>query len=293
MPARPAAATGWTSIALTPPGETVAGMNHTPHPRSPVRRLLATVAVAVAAVLVAPAAPAAAYDAGSVEAEMFSLLNEERLRHEDGNREALVYDDAMATIAREWSAQMASNGDISHNPNQDDLPPPWLQLGENVDVFMGDTAQAAFDRYFNSRPHRVNMLRREWDTVGIGVHQSDDGQLWTTMFFAAGRQGGSEPTDEIEGGTNIGGAPEERPEDDGPALPGDPGPLDDPEPPSETVEDATDGDPDPVPKEPEPIVKDDLPETGGPMVWWGVFGFALALTGGGFMLRRSGMASSR
>ena len=57
----------------------------------------------------------------------------------------------------------------------------WSVAGENVGVGPSlEELQAAFMR---SAPHRANVLRPEYQRVGIGVVESGD-VLWITLVFA-------------------------------------------------------------------------------------------------------------
>ena len=75
---------------------------------------------------------------------------------------------------------MASQGNISHNPNLTSQVANWQTVGENVgegaDVATLDTA------FWNSPGHRANILDSSYRDVGIGTAYAD-GVLWITVDF--------------------------------------------------------------------------------------------------------------
>lgn len=85
-------------------------------------------------------------------------------------------------IARAWSAVMAANGDISHNPNISSLAPQnWLSLGENVGV--GPSCDSVVQAFMNSSEHRKNILDPSYSWLGVGVVDGSDGRLYVTEDF--------------------------------------------------------------------------------------------------------------
>lgn len=94
-------------------------------------------------------------------------------------------------IARRWSAQMASDDDLYHNPNLGNEACCWRRIGENVAVYKGplDTesqVRAAVERLMNawrgSSGHRRNIMDGSWDGFAVGVVIRDNG-LWATGVF--------------------------------------------------------------------------------------------------------------
>ena len=83
-------------------------------------------------------------------------------------------------LARRWSARMADDGRLAHNPDLGAQTRGWRSLGENVGF--DASADAVHQRFMASAPHRAHVLSRTYTEVGIGVeHRS--GQLWVTEIF--------------------------------------------------------------------------------------------------------------
>jgi hypothetical protein len=150
---------------------------------------LATLTVAGGmAVLGAPAAHA---DAGSEEAQFLDLTNQ--LRASLGISQ-LTPQAQLTQIARQWSAKMAGDGTISHNPSlPNQVTANWSQLGENVG--MGGAVQAIQTAFINSPHHYENLANGAYNFVGIGVVDSNGTIFVTVDFMAApaGAGGGSAP----------------------------------------------------------------------------------------------------
>jgi hypothetical protein len=126
------------------------------------------------------AAPAAA-DAG-VEGEFVSLTNGER-------SSALTVHAELTSIARRWSAKMAADNRLAHNPNlANEVTADWEKLGENVGT--GDNARQIHDAFMNSPAHRANIVDPAFTYVGIGVVRGGDGRIWVTEVFMRLRGGG-------------------------------------------------------------------------------------------------------
>ncbi|MBV9412071.1 MAG: CAP domain-containing protein [Acidimicrobiia bacterium] len=128
--------------------------------------------------LAAAVAPAAHADPGSEEAQFLALTNQ--LRAGLGIQQ-LTVNSQLVSMARNWSAQMASAGSISHNPSLTSLAPSnWTNLGENVGVGPAvDVLQTAF---INSPEHYANLSKAAYNQVGIGVVDSG-GRIWVTVDF--------------------------------------------------------------------------------------------------------------
>ncbi|HVM07285.1 MAG TPA: CAP domain-containing protein, partial [Acidimicrobiales bacterium] len=144
------------------------------------------VALAVLLATLALATPPAAADAG-VEAEFVSLTNNAR-----GSRGSLTVDAELTSIARRWSAKMAADNRLAHNPNlSKEVTQDWAKLGENVGT--GDSAPQIHDAFMNSSAHRANILDSDFTHVGIGVVRGGDGRIWVTEVFMKLRSGGGSP----------------------------------------------------------------------------------------------------
>ena len=143
-----------------------------------VRKALGTLIVALLALSIVHAQPAAADDAGD-EAAFLANLNDLRSSKGIGS---LAPNSALATVARTWSATMAAANAISHNSSLSSVSPPnWAKLGENVG--MGMDVPGLHVAFVNSPTHYRNMVDPAFDSVGIGVVRGGDGTLFVTVDF--------------------------------------------------------------------------------------------------------------
>jgi hypothetical protein len=131
-------------------------------------------------------APAAHADSGSEEAQFLALTNQ--LRSSLGIQ-TLAPNAQLTSMARNWSAHMASQGTISHNPSlTSQAPSNWQQLGENVG--MGGAVGAIQTAFINSPHHYENLANGAYNQVGIGVVDSN-GTIFVTVDFMGAPTGGS------------------------------------------------------------------------------------------------------
>jgi Cysteine-rich secretory protein family len=135
------------------------------------------------------AAPSAFADTVSDEAQFLALTNQ--LRSGLGIQ-TLATDGQLTTIARNWSAQMAGAGAISHNPNlPGQVTAKWTQLGENVGT--GGTVQVIQTAFINSPHHYENLANGAYNFVGIGVAYGSNGAIYVTVDFMDLPAGASTP----------------------------------------------------------------------------------------------------
>ncbi len=120
------------------------------------------------------------------EQEIFRLVNLERAR---AGLKSLRADAALQSAARKHSRIMADAHQLSHEFGAE-LPfnrrlalagAAFDVSGENV--AFNQTAEGAHRGLMNSPPHRANILRPEFNAVGIGVIRSGD-NIWVTQDFA-------------------------------------------------------------------------------------------------------------
>src|SRR5207248_1749564 len=98
--------------------------------RATARILVTTVLTAVAGTFTAIALPTAALASNSsMEAQFVSKMN--AAREANGLRPYTVSSD-LTSIAREHSNEMASKGDLYHNPSLTSQVQNWQAVGENV-----------------------------------------------------------------------------------------------------------------------------------------------------------------
>jgi hypothetical protein len=132
--------------------------------------------------------PPEADDAGaerSMERLIFDLVNDERRAR---GLDPLEWDDRLAELARGWNEEMADRGRLEHQE-----PEPMLEraegftgVGENI--FRATAAVPASTihvGWMRSDGHRANVLRADFDRLGVGLLCSDDGQVWATQRFGS------------------------------------------------------------------------------------------------------------
>lgn len=130
-------------------------------------------------------------DFESDEDEIFALVNIERERN---NLKVLVWDNQLAEIARNYSRQMARENFFDHFDSQgadvvvrakNARLKHWSKIGENLFsvknlTFFGDFA---VKKWMNSPTHRENILDADFNTGGIGIAESDTGEIFITQVF--------------------------------------------------------------------------------------------------------------
>lgn len=148
-------------------------------------------AVLVFALLTTQAAPNEV-GANRVAADhMLELVNE--VRTAEGLLPLEPAED-IAEVAERWSAEMAADQDMRHNPTFADEICCWQLATENVAWSEphrlwrpGDPVLRITDELhealLNSPGHRANLLDDGVDQIGIGVYVDDDGNVWITQNF--------------------------------------------------------------------------------------------------------------
>jgi uncharacterized protein YkwD len=116
------------------------------------------------------------------EKTLAQLTNHERAR---AGIRTLVVDDRASGIARDWSAVMARENRLRHNPNlareiNRRVGTGWRSYGENVG--RGSDIRAMHRGFMSSPGHRANVLNRTHNRVGVGV-VAKNGRFWATVVF--------------------------------------------------------------------------------------------------------------
>lgn len=137
------------------------------------------------AISVGIADPAAAgTTAAQDESRMLTLVNQERQAR---GLAPLVSDPAFADTSRSWSAYLARQGKLSHDPNlgkvADRIEPKWRLVAENVGY--AGSVERVHQLLMNSTGHRNNILSRSTNRIGIGIVHSG-GSVWVTQRFLEG-----------------------------------------------------------------------------------------------------------
>lgn len=166
-------------------------------PALPCRALRRPLTAVVAVVLALPlvllgARPAAAAPSpAALEVQFTDLVNDERTR---AGLPTLQVDVRLLPDARDWSAQMAAQGRLSHDPQlPGQLPPEHEWWAENAGYTHGaDPAPQLHRSLMGSPQHRANILGDHFTNIGVGVVVRGD-RTWATMRFTGGRPAAVDP----------------------------------------------------------------------------------------------------
>lgn len=153
--------------------------------RTAVRRMLAGLLVGLLTIggvlLVAPSPTRATpenpqYD----EWDFLNLINRER---RGAGLRPLAMVPGARDVARAWSAAMATQNGLSHNPDLSGQLaqrfPNYRRLGENVGV--GGSVTSLHTAFMNSPGHRANVMG-DFGYAGVGVRWAGT-KLWVTINF--------------------------------------------------------------------------------------------------------------
>ena len=124
---------------------------------------------------------------GTAETTQAGRINRRRERL---GRRKLNRRTCLNTVARRWSAKMASNNTLAHNPNLaaqvsnkcGAVGLRWRGLAENVGV--GFSELSVWQAFIDSSAHRANIDKAAWDSMGIGIYKRSDGKMFFTQVFA-------------------------------------------------------------------------------------------------------------
>jgi uncharacterized protein YkwD len=172
----------------------------------PVARLIATTTAASGAYPVTSSAACATraryvmaggsssstrFSATSQERRAFDLINRERASRGEAS---LVWDDELASMARQHSENMARDNFLSHTDRAGRDTPAraaacgvcgWRALAENIAYNQGfdDPVAFAVERWMDSAKHRDNILRAGFTHAGLGMAKAADGSVYFTQVF--------------------------------------------------------------------------------------------------------------
>lgn len=132
-----------------------------------------------------------AVNTAETEAEIFDLINEQRERH---YLDALEWDGELAQVARDYSKKMdrenffdhhdAEGASVVERANNARIK-KWSKIGENL-FYCEDAdefSRLAVTGWMKSPTHKQNILDRDWNRSGIGVHIGRGNQVYVTQVF--------------------------------------------------------------------------------------------------------------
>ncbi|MDI3406107.1 CAP domain-containing protein [Streptomyces cavernicola] len=132
-----------------------------------------------------PSAPQSPDSGQGAEAEVLSLVNQERAQ---AGCSPVKADAALADLAGAFSQDMDERDFFDHTDPDGDTP--WDRAeqagisnlgGENIARGQAN-AQSVMDSWMNSPGHRANILNCEYKTLGVGAHFASGGPWWTQDF---------------------------------------------------------------------------------------------------------------
>lgn len=154
------------------------------------RRLITTMVAAIGIIVtMAVAVPATASAAGGVSLNAYErdLLDQMNASRAGAGLRALTIQPGLTDLARTWSATLAREGVLRHNPQLAADQPRygaggWHTAAENIGV--GGSAPAVFTAYMDSPEHRDNILRANVTSVGVGTTRAADGRVFDVVDFS-------------------------------------------------------------------------------------------------------------
>lgn len=147
---------------------------------------------------------------------IFDRVNAERRAR---GMEELAWSEQLATVARDWSAEMARRNALEHQDVgallRSDRVSGLRSIGENIFSSTGPVpAGVVHVGWMESDTHRANVLNPGFNRLGVGIVCADDGSIWATQEF--GRTVGADrPPLQQE---TPPPSPIARPEEDGPTC---------------------------------------------------------------------------
>jgi hypothetical protein len=142
------------------------------------------VAVALGVVvLLVPASARAQTFLPADEARVVAMVNQTRAEHD---LPPLRRVDGLVEVARAQSDRMVDQQRLFHNPNLGadltEIGLDWHWSGENVGV--GPDVDAIERAFLTSSHHLENIVRVNYDSIGVGVAADPDGYVYVTQVFA-------------------------------------------------------------------------------------------------------------
>ncbi len=124
--------------------------------------------------------------ASAQEQKLLNLLNEDRAKN---GLPALPMDSELSGLARTKAQDMLDNGYFAHESPTlgsaaamlNDSGYAYKGVGENIAHHA--TVEKADAAFLSSQAHRTVMMGRQWEKVGIGVVEDEQGFVYVTELF--------------------------------------------------------------------------------------------------------------
>jgi uncharacterized protein YkwD len=121
------------------------------------------------------------------EKTILELTNKARA---EKNLPALTVDSVLTAVARAHSANMAKKGEMNHvldgkNPADrvKEAGYHYSWTGENIAMGENVTVPDIFEGWMKSKAHRDNILKPEYQEIGIGIARNDKGEVYYAQEF--------------------------------------------------------------------------------------------------------------
>ncbi|MEO6534162.1 MAG: cell wall-binding repeat-containing protein [Pseudolysinimonas sp.] len=145
-----------------------------------IRRRIAVVLVATAAVLGSVLVPMTAQASTSVADAVARILADTNALRAAGGLAPLTESTAMDTVAQNWSAAMYAANAMTHNPNYStQIPSGWTGAGENIAY--GYSYTTVVEAWHQSAGHYANIMGN-YNAIGIGYYESNGVTYFTQDF---------------------------------------------------------------------------------------------------------------
>lgn len=151
-----------------------------------------------------PSSPVAAVTAPDV----LTILNQTRANN---GLHALTMNNALVAASQRHSDDMAATNTLSHTGSDGSSVGTrstqagysWSNIGENILYRFDASAAGAFDQWWNSPPHRDNMMSATYCDIGITYTLASNGRYYFTMVL--GKRFGQNCGQTSGGGSTSGG----------------------------------------------------------------------------------------
>ena len=122
------------------------------------------------------------------EKKIFELTNKAR---EEEKLPPLKLNVLLIKVARGHSANMAKQEKMEHilddkNPTDRVKESGYVasRTGENIAKTNGDKPETIFKLWMESPHHKENILREQFEEIGVGIGRNSQGEIYYTQVFA-------------------------------------------------------------------------------------------------------------